>query len=176
MRYHDEEWGVPVRDDARMFEMLVLEGAQAGLSWLTVLRKREGYRRAFYGFDATRIAAMDDADVARLLGDAAIIRNKAKIAATIGNARAFLELQAAEGSFAAWLWAFVDGVPVQNRWTALDQLPAVTPTAERIARELKRRGFKFVGPTVVYAHMQAAGLVNDHLLGCHRYPEVAALG
>lgn len=170
--YHDTEWGVPVRDDRKMFEMLVLETAQAGLSWLTVLRKRQGYRRAFHDFDVQRVAAMTDADVERLRGDASIIRNRLKIAATITNARAFMEVQAAEGSFCEWLWGFVDNKPLVSGRTAMAEVPAVTPLAQTVSKELKRRGFKFVGPTIVYAHMQAAGLVNDHLVGCFRYDEL----
>lgn len=175
VRYHDQEWGVPVHDDRQMFEMLVLETAQAGLSWLTVLRKRDGYRRAFANFDAETVARMTEADVERLRGDASIIRNRAKIAATVTNAQAFLRVQAQEAGFSRWLWGFVDGRPIDGARTSLTDIPAVTPLAERISRELKARGFKFVGPTIVYAHMQAAGLVNDHLVTCFRYPEVVAM-
>ncbi|HSN54721.1 MAG TPA: DNA-3-methyladenine glycosylase I [Candidatus Sulfomarinibacteraceae bacterium] len=171
--YHDLEWGVPVRDDRTLFEFLVLEGAQAGLSWSTILRKREGYRRLYDGFDPERVARYDDAKVAELLADPAIVRNRAKVAASITNARTFLRVQAEHGSFAAYIWRFVDGVPIQNAWTTLAELPAVTPLAETISKDLKQRGFKFVGPTIVYAHMQATGMVNDHLVSCFRYPEVA---
>ncbi|HSL16382.1 MAG TPA: DNA-3-methyladenine glycosylase I [Methylomirabilota bacterium] len=174
--YHDREWGVPVHDDRTLFEFLVLEGAQAGLSWSTILKKREGYRRLYDGFDPERVARYDDAKVAELLSDPAIVRNRAKVAASISNARAFLRVQAEHGSFADYIWRFVDGVPIQNAWTTLAELPAVTPLAETISKDLKKRGFKFVGPTIVYAHMQATGMVNDHLVRCFRHPEVAALG
>jgi DNA-3-methyladenine glycosylase I len=174
--YHDLEWGVPVRDDRTLFEFLVLEGAQAGLSWSTILKKREGYRRLYDGFDPERVARYDDAKVAELLADPAIVRNRAKVAASITNARAFLRVQAEHGSFAAYIWRFVDGVPIQNAWTTLAELPAVTPLAATISKDLKQRGFKFVGPTIVYAHVQATGMVNDHLVSCFRHPEVAALG
>ncbi len=175
--YHDTEWGVPLHDDARLFELLCLEGAQAGLSWLGILRRRDGYRAAFDGFDPHRIAAYTDADRARLLADARIVRNRAKIDACIGNARAFLDLtDGAAGAFAAWLWRFVDGVPVQNAWAAMGEVPATTSASEALARELRRAGFSFVGPTTCYAYMQSAGLVNDHLVGCFRHIEVAALG
>jgi DNA-3-methyladenine glycosylase I len=173
--YHDLEWGVPVRDDRTLFEFLVLEGAQAGLSWSTVLKKREGYRRLYDGFDPVRVARYDDARVARLLADPAIIRNRAKVASSVANARAFLEVQAERGSFADYIWSFVDGVPIQNAWTSLDQLPAATPLAETISKDLRQRGFTFVGPTIVYAHMQATGMVNDHLVSCFRHREVAAM-
>lgn len=169
VRYHDQEWGVPVHDDRRLFEFLVLEGAQAGLSWLTILKRREGYRRAFRDFDPQRVAALDEADVARLVGDPSIIRHEGKIRAAIGNARAFLEVQAAFGSFAAYSWAFVDGVPLVNHWRELRQIPATTPVSDAFAKDLKRRGFRFVGSTVVYAHMQAVGMVNDHLVTCFRH-------
>jgi len=172
--YHDEEWGVPVHDDRRHFEFLVLEGAQAGLSWLTVLRKREGYRRAFAGFDPAAVAAFSDADVERLVADAGIIRNRLKIRGAIGNARAFLAIKEEFGSFDAFFWRFVGGRPILNRWTELSQLPAKSPEAEAASREMVRRGFRFVGPTILYAHMQACGLVNDHLVSCFRYREVGA--
>ena len=170
--YHDEEWGRPVHDDRRHFEFLVLESAQAGLSWRTILHKREGYRRAFADFDPVRVASFSEADVARLLADASIVRNRRKIASAIANARAFLAVQEELGSFDALLWPFVGGRPRRNRWTSLEQLPAATPESEALSRELRRRGFSFVGPTVVYAHMQACGLVNDHLVNCFRYGEV----
>lgn len=171
--YHDAEWGVPQHDDRMLFEMLNLEGAQAGLSWRTVLYKRDGYRRAFDNFDAERIARYDESDVARLVADAGIIRHAGKIRATIGNARAFLELQAAEGSFERWLWQFVDGEPQINHWRTLAEVPAKTPLSDRLSRELKRRGFKFVGTTICYAFAQAVGLVNDHLVDCHRHAPLA---
>ncbi len=170
--YHDTEWGVPVRDDRRMFEFLVLETFQAGLSWLTILRKRENFRRAFAGFDPEAVAAFDGADVARLLGDAGIVRNRAKIDAAIGNARAYLDLAAEHGSFCDWLWSYVDGTPVVGGWADLASVPATTPLAERIAADLKAHGFRWVGPTVVYAHMQATGMVNDHLVTCFRHDEL----
>jgi DNA-3-methyladenine glycosylase I len=165
--YHDEEWGRPVRDDRRLFEMLTLEGAQAGLSWITVLRRREGYRRAFAGFDAERIARFDEADVARLLADPGIIRNRAKVESTIRNARAFLALQEQEtGSFSSFLWGFVGGEPRINSWQAPKEIPAESLESKAMSKELKRRGFGFVGPTVCYAFMQAVGMVDDHLLTC----------
>jgi DNA-3-methyladenine glycosylase I len=172
VRYHDEEWGVPVHDDRRHFEYLVLESAQAGLSWLTVLRRREGYRSAFAGFDPVVVAEFSDADRERLLADAGIIRNRRKIAAAVANARRFLELQAEFGSFDAYFWSFVGGETIHNSWGTLDEVPAFTPEAEAASRDLKSRGFSFVGPTIIYAHMQAAGLVNDHLTSCFRYPEL----
>jgi len=174
--YHDREWGVPVRDDRTLFEFLTLEGAQAGLSWLTILRKREAYRRAFAGFDPVEIASWGDEAVARLMADPGIVRNRLKIEAAIGNARAFLDVQRAFGSFADYTWEFVDGRPIQGSWKSIADLPPTTPLAETISRDLKQRGFRFVGPTIVYAHMQATGMVNDHLVGCFRHREVAALG
>ena len=171
VRYHDEEWGVPRHDDRVLFEMLTLEGAQAGLSWRTILQKRERYRSAFDHFDVPKIARYDDADIDRLMSDAGIVRNEAKIRATIGNARAFLELAASEGSFDRWLWAFVDGTPRVNRFETLADVPASTPLSDTISRELKRRGFKFVGSTICYAYLQAVGVVNDHLLTCFRHPD-----
>ena len=173
VRYHDTEWGVPVRNDAKLFEFLVLEGMQAGLSWLTILRKRENFRRAFHGFDAERVARYGARDVARLLKDEGIIRNGQKIRAAITNARAFLDVQEEFGTFADYIWRFVDGRPIVNRWRTLQQLPAATPLAEQISRDLKARGFAFVGPTIVYAHMQATGMVNDHLVDCFRYRELS---
>jgi len=173
--YHDREWGVPVRDDRTLFEFLVLEGAQAGLAWITILRKREGYRRAFDGFDPEKVARYDEAKIASLLDDPGIVRNRAKVRAAVGNARAFLGLLEREGSFADWIWRFVDGRPIQNRWRSMAELPATTPLAETISKELKNAGFSFVGPTIVYAHMQATGMVNDHVVGCFRHSEVAAL-
>jgi DNA-3-methyladenine glycosylase I len=174
--YHDREWGVPVRDDRRLFEFLILEGAQAGLSWLTILRKREAYRRAFAGFDPVEIASWGGEADARLMADPGIVRNRLKIESAIGNARAFLDVQQTFGSFAAYIWSFINNRPIQNSWTSLADLPATTPLAEAISRDLKQRGFRFVGPTIVYAHMQATGMVNDHLVGCFRHRQVAALG
>jgi DNA-3-methyladenine glycosylase I len=174
VRYHDEEWGVPVHDDRTLFEFLVLEGAQAGLSWLTVLRKREAYRRAFAGFDPSQVARFDDRKLETLLLDPGIIRNRLKVFSARDNARAFLEVQGEFGTFDAFIWSFTDGSVITNAWTGLDQIPATTPLAERTSKALKERGFRFVGPTIVYAHMQATGMVNDHLVDCFRYREVAA--
>lgn len=172
--YHDEEWGRPLRDDAGQFEFLVLESAQAGLSWSTVLHKRAAYRRAFAGFDPEKVARFNRRSVARLLGDAGIIRNRLKIQSAIGNARAFLAVREEFGSFSDYLWDFVDGSPVVNRWREMSQVPASTPLSDRVSRDLKARGFKFVGSTIVYAHLQATGLVNDHLVGCFRHAECVA--
>jgi DNA-3-methyladenine glycosylase I len=176
VRYHDEEWGVPLHDDRALFELLILEGAQAGLSWSTILAKRDAYRRAFAGFDPAAVARFTARDVKRLLGDAGIVRSRAKIEATIGNARAFLALQAQHGSFDAWLWRFVGGRPVRNRWRALTDVPAKTDTSLALGRALAASGFRFVGPTICYAFMQAAGMVNDHTVDCFRHAEVARLG
>jgi len=167
--YHDQEWGVPLHDERRLFEMLTLEGAQAGLSWLTILRKREGYRRAFAGFDPQTVAGFGDADLARLLADPGIVRNRLKIASAISNARAVLDVQARYGSLDSFLWGFVDGLPVRNRWRSMSEIPASTPLSDLISKELKRHGFRFVGSTICYAFMQATGMVNDHLAGCFRY-------
>lgn len=172
LTYHDEEWGVPVHDDRRLFEMLILEGAQAGLSWLTILKRREGYRRAFDGFDPALVARYDDARIAALLADPGIIRNKLKVRAAVTNARAFLEVQAEHGSFDAYIWQFVGGAPRQNEFAELSQIPAETPEARAMSKDLLARGFKFVGPTICYAFMQACGLVNDHLVTCFRYNQV----
>ena len=176
LAYHDEQWGVPELDDRALFAKLVLDGAQAGLSWSTILHREEGYRRAFHGLDPARMARYGERDVTRLLADPGIIRNRAKVRSAIANARAYLRLQEEEGSFGAWLWRFVDGRPVANRWRRADQRPAETPLAQLVSKELKQRGFSFVGPTIVYAFMQAVGMVNDHLVGCYRHAEVAALG
>ncbi len=174
--YHDSEWGVPVRDDAKHFEFLLLESMQAGLSWLTVLRKRVHFARAFAGFDPVRIADFDEAKAAALLEDPGIIRNRRKIQAAITNARAFLELQQHCGSFDAFIWEFVGGRPLQNNWARMEDVPATTDLAQRLAKDLKKRGFAFLGPTTLYAHMQASGLVNDHVTSCFRYEQVRALG
>ncbi len=174
--YHDDEWGVPVHDDRHLFEMLILEGAQAGLSWLTVLNKRENYRAAFDGFDAELIARYTDKKVEKLLADPGIIRNRLKVAAAIQNARAFLEVRDKSASFDQFLWQFVDGRPIQNRWKALKEVPAKTPQSDAMSKELIGRGFKFVGSTICYAFMQAVGMVNDHLLTCPRYKPVSKLG
>lgn len=172
VRYHDEEWGTPLHDDRALFELLILEGAQAGLSWLTVLNRREGYRQAYEGFVPERVAAFDAAKRDALATDSRIVRNRAKIAASVANARAFLEVQAAFGSFDAYLWRFVDGAPVVGGWTELAQVPAQTPLSQAVSRDLKARGFGFVGPTICQAFLQAAGLVNDHLTQCFRYREL----
>jgi len=172
VRYHDEEWGVPVHDDRKLFEFLVLEGAQAGLSWLTILRRREGYRRAFAGFDPEAVARFDETDIERLRNDASIIRNRAKIRSAVVNARAFLAVREEFGSFDRYIWRFVDGRPIVNTWTRDEDIPAATPLSETISRDLKARGFSFVGPTIVYAHLQATGMVNDHLVNCFRHDEV----
>ena len=173
--YHDREWGVPVHDDARLFEFLVLDAFQAGLSWAIILRKRENFRAAFDGFDAASISRYGDYDVARLLADAGIVRNRQKVHATIGNARAFLEIQRKVGSFDRYVWEFVRGAPIQNRWRSMAEIPARTAEAEAMSRDLIARGFKFVGPTICYAFMQAAGLVNDHVVGCFRHRQVRDL-
>jgi len=174
-QYHDTEWGVPVHADRTLFEFLILEGAQAGLSWLTILRKRPHYRRLFADFDAEQVARFDGARVERLLQDPGIIRNRLKVQAAVSNAQAFLAVQEAFGSFDRYIWDFVDGRPIVNHFERLDQVPAVTPLAETLSRDLKRRGFRFVGPTIVYAHMQATGMVNDHLVDCPRHAACAAL-
>ena len=173
--YHDDEWGVPVHDDRRLFAFLVLEGAQAGLSWLTILKKRENYRKAFHAFDCERIARYTDADVARLLADAGIVRNRLKIASAIQNARSVLAIQEAYGSLAAYLWRYVDGVPRQNTWGSMAEVPARTELSDQMSRDLKKRGFKFVGSTICYAFMQAVGMVNDHTTDCYRHREIRTL-
>lgn len=171
-RYHDEEWGVPVHDDGKLFEFLILEGAQAGLSWITVLKKRAAYREAFAGFNPEIVARYGEKDIERLLANPGIVRNRLKIASSIGNARAFLDVQEQYGSFDHYIWNFVDGQPIVNRFKSLAEVPASTPLSETISKDLKKRGFKFVGPTIVYAHMQATGMVNDHLVDCFRWAEV----
>ena len=171
--YHDEEWGVPVHDDRHFFEMLILEGAQAGLAWITILRKREGYRDAFDGFDPAAVARYDDRRVAALLENPAIVRNRRKIESAVGNARAFLQVQEEHGSFDRYVWRFVDGRPRQNRWRTMAEVPAETPESRALSRDLKRRGLRFVGPTICYAFMQATGLVNDHLVDCFRHAALA---
>lgn len=173
--YHDEEWGVPVWDDQRQFEFLILEGAQAGLSWSTVLHKREGYRQAFAGFDVQKVSRFTPGKLEKLVQNSAIIRNRLKIAATVANARAFLEVQAEFGSFCTYIWDFVDGEPVQNRWRTQKQVPATSPVSDTLSKDLKKRGFKFVGSTIIYAHMQATGMVNDHITSCYRYSECREL-
>ena len=170
--YHDAEWGVPLHDDRRLFEFLILEGAQAGLSWELILRKRDAYRDAFDGFDVVKVAAYDDSKVVELLANPGIVRNRLKVAAAIGNARAFLDAQREFGSFDAYIWGFVGGSPVRNAWQSLADIPAKTSESESMSKELRRRGFRFVGPTICYAFMQATGMVNDHTTGCFRYGEV----
>jgi DNA-3-methyladenine glycosylase I len=169
--YHDLEWGVPLHEDCRLFEMLILEGAQAGLSWITVLRKREAYRRAFAGFDPAAVAGFGPERCAAILQDPGVVRNRLKVASAVVNARAFLAVQDAFGSFDAYLWRVSGGQPRVNHWASADQVPTVTPEALALSRDLQARGFKFVGPTIMYAFMQAVGLVNDHLLGCHKHPQ-----
>ena len=170
--YHDEQWGVPMHDDQELFEMLVLEGAQAGLSWSTILNKRENYRRAFDGFEIARVAAYGEDDIQRLLADPGIVRNQLKVKSAIRNARAVLEIQAEFGSLDAYLWDFVDGVPIQNAWQTLKDIPAQTSLSEAMSKSLKQRGCNFVGPTICYALMQSVGMVNDHMVDCFRYEEV----
>lgn len=171
--YHDTEWGVPRRDDIGQFEFLTLESAQAGLSWLTILKKREGYRSAFAGFDPAAVAAFMDKDVERLLLDPGIVRNRKKIESAVSNARIFLDLAAKHGSFSHYIWSFVDGMPVVNHWRNMEELPATSSTSDAMAKEFKRLGFKFLGSTVLYAHMQATGMVNDHLVSCFRHAACA---
>ncbi|MCC6147999.1 MAG: DNA-3-methyladenine glycosylase I [Anaerolineaceae bacterium] len=171
--YHDLEWGVPLHDDSLLFEFLILEGAQAGLSWSTILNRREGYRQAFDQFDPALVASYTPEKVDALLLDSRIIRNRRKIEAAVQNARIFLQIQAEQGSFFTFLWQFVDGKPLQNRWRSLAELPAQTPLSQKLSQELRGRGMNFVGPTICYAYMQAVGLVNDHLLSCFRHAELA---
>jgi len=176
IHYHDTEWGVPAWDDRTQFEFLILEGAQAGLSWSTILNKREGYREAFAGFDPERIASFGKRELARLLKNPGIVRNRLKIESTISNARAYLDFQSQHGGFAKHLWTFVGGKPIQNRWTQHKQVPATSPQSDALSKDLKQRGFRFVGSTIIYAHMQATGMVNDHITSCYRYKECKALG
>jgi DNA-3-methyladenine glycosylase I len=175
LRYHDREWGVPVHDDRKHFEFLVLEGAQAGLSWSIVLRKREGYRRAFSQFDPARVARYDERRIQKLALNPAIIRNRLKIEAAVRNARSFLAVREEFGTFDSYCWRFVGGRPRVNRWKRMSQIPATSPESDAFSKDLKRRGFRFVGSTIVYAHMQAVGMVNDHLVGCFRYREIPRL-
>lgn len=172
VEYHDREWGTPVHDDRMLFEFLTLEGAQAGLSWSTILKKREGYRRAFASFDASKVARFTDRQVEELLDDSGIVRNRLKVTSTVANARAFLDVVAEFGSFDAYVWTFVDGEPRVNHFAALDELPPETPESKALSKDLKRRGFRFVGPTICYAFMQATGMVNDHLTTCFRHREL----
>jgi len=175
LAYHDLEWGVPSHDERELFELLILEGAQAGLSWSTILHRRDGYRRAFWGFDPERVAAYGPDDEARLLADAGIIRNRAKVASAIGNARAWLAMRGADIEPIDHLWSFVGGRPLQNRWSELGEIPADTQESAAMSQDLRARGFRFVGPTICYAFMQSAGMVNDHVVTCFRHAEVAAL-
>ncbi len=175
LSYHDTEWGVPAWDDETQFEFLILEGAQAGLSWSTILNKREGYRKAFANFDAEKIARFGKRDVTRLMNDAGIVRNRLKIESTIGNAKAFLDFREKHGSFADHLWSFVGGKPIQNNIKLHEHVPATSAESDAISKDLKKRGFRFVGSTIIYAHMQATGLVNDHLTSCFRHKECRAL-
>lgn len=173
--YHDKEWGNPVHDDRELFELLTLEGAQAGLSWITILRKREGYRKAFDNFDPQIVAGYDDAKMAALRQDPGIVRNKLKISSAVQNAAAFIEVQKEYGSFDRYIWEFVDHKPIQNAWISLSQIPAFTPLSEQISKDLKKRGFNFVGPTIVYAFIQSIGMVNDHTTNCFRYEQILEL-
>ncbi|MEJ1355090.1 MAG: DNA-3-methyladenine glycosylase I [Candidatus Sedimenticola sp. (ex Thyasira tokunagai)] len=173
-RYHDQEWGVPCRDDGTLFEFLILEGAQAGLAWITILRKRENYRAAFDHFDAEKIAGYSQQKIDALLADPGIVRNRLKVKSAVTNAQLFLEIQAKYGSFADFIWQFVEGVPIQNSWRKMDQVPVTTDASDAMSKELKRLGFKFVGSTICYAYMQATGMVNDHLTSCFRHLEIKA--
>lgn len=175
VRYHDFEWGVPLHDDRRLFEFLVLEGAQAGLSWITILRKRDHYRQVFDRFDPGRVAGYGEKKIASLLSDSGIVRNRLKIASAVRNARVFLNIQGTFGSFDAYLWKFVDGRPKQNRWKTLEDIPAETDESRALSKDLARRGCSFVGPTICYAFMQAVGMVNDHVAGCFRHAQIAAI-
>lgn len=172
IQYHDEEWGVPLHDERALFEFLTLEGAQAGLSWITILKKRENYRKAFDNFEPSKIARYGDKKFEQLMQDAGIVRNRLKIQATIENARAFLKVQQEFGSFDKYIWGFVNGKPIRNEWKTLREIPPKSPLSEKISRDLVKRGFRFVGPTIVYAHMQATGMVNDHLVSCFRHRQV----
>ena len=175
VEYHDNEWGVPIHDDVKHFEFLILEGAQAGLSWATVLNKREAYRKAFAGFDPQKVARFSSRKVESLLKNPGIIRNRLKVNAAVTNAKAFLKVQEEFDSFDGYIWRFVDAKPVQNRWKSMDQLPATSPLSDGLSKDLKQRGFKFVGSTIIYAHMQAIGMINDHEVSCFRYKVCAAL-
>ena len=175
IRYHDEEWGVPLHDEQKLFEFLILEGAQAGLSWITILKKREAYRKAYYDFNVEKVARFNSRSVERLLKDPGIVRNRLKIEAAITNARAYLDIQDKHGSFNDFIWNYVDGKPLQNSYKTLKQIPASTPLSDKISKDLKKHGFKFVGSTICYAFMQATGMVNDHITCCYRYKEVAKL-
>jgi DNA-3-methyladenine glycosylase I len=176
MRYHDKEWGVPLKNSRKLFEFLILDGAQAGLSWLTILKRREGYRTAFDGFDPVKIARYGARDISRLLKDERIIRNRLKINSAIENARAYCKMKEAGEDLSKWLWNWVDGKPIVNRWKTLAKIPTSTELSEKISKELKKKGFTFVGPTIIYAFMQAAGMVNDHLVDCYRWSDVQGIG
>ena len=171
IRYHDEQWGIPCHDDRVLFEFLVLEGAQAGLSWITILKRQEGYRKAFCQFDVRQVASMTEQDVVRLMQDTGIIRNRRKIESAINNAKAFINVQQAFGSFSQYLWSFVNHQPIVNHWQTTDEVPATSDISDRLSRDLKKRGFSFVGSTICYAYMQAMGLINDHLVSCSAYPK-----
>ena len=170
--YHDNEWGVPIHDDRTLFEFLILEGAQAGLSWETVLKKRENYRKAFNNFDPVKVSRYGDKKIEALMGNKGIIRNRLKIASAVNNAKRFLEVQKEFGTFDAYIWQFVNGKPITNRFKSMQEIPATTKESDAMSKDLKKRGFKFVGPTICYAHMQATGMVNDHVVGCFRYKEI----
>lgn len=174
--YHDKEWGVPLHDENQLFEFLILEGAQAGLSWITILKKRDAYRKAYHDFDVEKVARFNSRSVERLLNNAGIVRNRLKIEASITNARAYLDIQDEYGSFDKYIWEYVNGKPIQNKFKTLKQIPASTSLSDTISKDLKKRGFKFVGSTIVYAFMQATGMVNDHVADCYRYKEIAKLG
>jgi len=173
IQYHDEEWGVPLHDEQKLFEFLALEGMQAGLSWLTILRKRENFRKAFDSFDVNKVARYNERKINALMQDTGIIRNRQKILATIDNARAFLEVQAEFGGFDKYIWGFVNGKPIRNKWKTPQEIPAKTPLSETISKDLSKRGFRFVGPTIMYAHLQATGVAQDHLVSCFRHTELA---
>lgn len=175
VNYHDKEWGVPVHNDQIQFEFLILEGAQAGLSWSTILKKREGYRKAFAGFNVEKVARFDDRAIQQLLNNPEIVRNKLKVRSAITNAQKFIEVQHEFGSFDNYIWSFVDGEPVNNHWETMQEVPATTKKSDALAKDLKKRGFKFVGSTIMYAHMQAVGMVNDHLVSCFRHKEIAQM-
>lgn len=175
VRYHDEEWGVPVTDDKTQFEFLILESAQAGLSWSTILKKREGYRKAFANFEVKKVARFDEDKIQQLKQNSEIIRNELKIRSAISNARKFIEIQEEFGSFNQYIWSFVGGRPINNSWETMIEIPATTPESDKLSKDMKKRGFKFVGSTILYAHMQAVGMVNDHIIDCFRYEEVASM-
>ncbi len=175
VRYHDEEWGVPIHDDKKLFEFLILEGAQAGLAWITVLRKREGYRKLFDGFDVDKVARYTDSKLEKLLLDPRIIRNRLKVYGARKNARAFLDVQESHGSFCNYIWGFIDDSPIQNQWQSLQEVPATSPISDALSKDMKKRGFTFVGSTIMYAHMQATGMVNDHMTSCFRHRECQEL-